>query len=67
MPAEDSEWCYSISRLFRNASASLYCATAVFRLLPRAAVKIKLFNSTSLLYFGNSLIDHFVVFTGAHL
>jgi len=67
MPAEDSEWCYSISRLFRNASASFYCATTVFRLLPRAAGKIELFYSTRLLYFGNSLVNHFIVFTGAHL
>jgi len=67
MPAEDSKWCYRISRLFRNASASFYYSTVVFRLLPRAAEKIGLFNFTSLLYFGNSLINHFVVFTSGHL
>ena len=67
MPAEDSEWCCPISRLFRNASASFTCATVFFRLLPRAAGKIELFNATRLLYFGNSLVNHFVVFSGAHL
>jgi len=53
--------------LRQNASASFYCATTVFRLLPRAAGKIELFYSTRLLYFGNSLVNHFIVFTGAHL
>ena len=67
MSAEDSEWCTSTSLLFRNPSASFTCATAVFRLIPRAAGKIELFNATRLLYFGNSLVNHFVIFSGAHL
>ena len=40
---------------------------AIFRLILRAAGKIESFNPALLLYLGNSLVDHFVVFAGAHL